>query len=68
MKAYAVSKQTSLSELVEGYFKHLMRPAAMLHKADYFISRDKALVKEDIPVLPVYTPEEFVAATHFIFT
>lgn len=34
--------------------------AAIFHKLDYFISRDIKLQKESIPVLQVYTPEEFL--------
>ena len=33
---------------------------ALHHKLDYFISRDKGLQKAAIPVLPVYSPEEFL--------
>jgi predicted nucleic acid-binding protein len=33
---------------------------ALHHKLDYFISRDKGLKKAAIPVLPVYSPEEFL--------
>jgi len=33
---------------------------AMHHKLDYFITQDKDMQKESIPVLPVYTPEEFL--------
>ncbi len=33
---------------------------AIHHKLDYFISRDKRLQKQAIPVLPVYTPEKFL--------
>jgi predicted nucleic acid-binding protein len=33
---------------------------ALHHKLDYFISRDKGLQKEAIPILPVYSPEEFL--------
>jgi predicted nucleic acid-binding protein len=33
---------------------------AIHHKLDYFISRDKQLKKDSIPVLPVYTPKEFI--------
>src|SRR5271169_5445910 len=33
---------------------------AMHHKLDYFITRDKALKKAAIAVLPVYSPEEFL--------
>jgi predicted nucleic acid-binding protein len=34
--------------------------AAIHHKIDYFISRDKQLKKAAIPILPVYTPQEFI--------
>ena len=34
---------------------------AVHHKLDYFISRDKQLQKQSIPVLPVYTPKELLA-------
>ncbi|MEO7529981.1 MAG: PIN domain-containing protein [Sediminibacterium sp.] len=33
---------------------------AIHHKLDYFISRDKQLQKQSIPVLSVYTPDEFL--------
>jgi predicted nucleic acid-binding protein len=34
---------------------------AIHHKLDYFISNDKGLKKDGIPILPVYTPKEFIA-------
>ncbi|GAO43185.1 type II toxin-antitoxin system VapC family toxin [Flavihumibacter petaseus] len=34
---------------------------AIHHKLDYFISRDKSLKRAAIPMLPVYTPEEFLS-------
>jgi predicted nucleic acid-binding protein len=34
--------------------------AAIYHKLDFFISGDKKLQKESIPVLQVYTPKEFL--------
>jgi predicted nucleic acid-binding protein len=34
--------------------------AALHHKLDYFISRDKALQKSAIPALPVYSAEQFI--------
>ena len=34
--------------------------AALHHRLDYFITRDKDLSKAAIPVLPVCTPEEFI--------
>lgn len=33
---------------------------AIHHKIDYFISNDKGLKKDSIPILPVYTPKEFI--------
>jgi predicted nucleic acid-binding protein len=36
--------------------------AAIHHKIDYFISQDKQLKKDSIPILPVLTPGEFIAA------
>jgi len=33
---------------------------AIHHKFDYFISRDKSLLKDAIPSLPVCTPQEFL--------
>jgi predicted nucleic acid-binding protein len=33
---------------------------AIHNKIDYFISRDKKLNKQSIPVLPVYSPQEFL--------
>jgi len=35
--------------------------AALHHKLDYFITRDERLVRAAIPVLPVCSPEEFLA-------
>ena len=33
---------------------------AVHHKLDFFISRDKQLQKQSIPLLPVYTPKELL--------
>ena len=33
---------------------------ALHYKLDYFISRDKQLLKEAIPLLPIYTPLQFL--------
>lgn len=33
---------------------------ALHHKLDYFITRDKQLLKEAIPLLPIYTPLQFL--------
>jgi predicted nucleic acid-binding protein len=38
--------------------------AAMHHKLDYFITRNKELPAAAIPILPVCTPEEFLASNH----
>jgi len=34
---------------------------AIHHKLDYFISRDKKLQNEGIPILPIMSPDEFIA-------
>jgi predicted nucleic acid-binding protein len=47
------SKFTDIEDALQ-YF------TAIHHKIDYFISRDKQLQKNSNPVLPVYTPEEFI--------
>jgi predicted nucleic acid-binding protein len=33
---------------------------ALYYKLDYFISRDRNLQKQQIPILPIYTPELFL--------
>lgn len=33
---------------------------AMHHKMDYFISLDQKLIKLAIPILPIYSPEDFL--------
>lgn len=33
---------------------------ALHHKMDYFISLDKKLIKSAIPILPTYSPEDFL--------
>jgi len=38
--------------------------AALHHKLDYFISRDKELDKAASPVLPVCSPEDFIENNH----
>lgn len=47
------SKITDIEDALQYY-------TAVYHKLDYFISRDKQLQKQGIPVLPVYTPKEFL--------
>jgi predicted nucleic acid-binding protein len=47
------SKITDLEDALQYY-------TAIHHKIDYFISRDKDLQKVAMPVLPIYTPEEFI--------
>jgi predicted nucleic acid-binding protein len=47
------SKITDIEDALQYY-------TAVHHKMDYFISRDKQLQKQGIPVLPVYTPKELL--------
>lgn len=47
------SKITDIEDALQYY-------TAVHHKLDYFISRDKHLKKQGIPLLPVYTPREFL--------
>ena len=50
----AVSSQmTDIEDALQYY-------TAIHHKVSYFISLDKSLIKSAIPVLPVYTPENFL--------
>ncbi|MEO6851109.1 MAG: PIN domain-containing protein [Mucilaginibacter sp.] len=50
----------ALSSNLEDIEDSLQYYAAIHHKIDYFISSDKKLQKESIPILPVYTPTEFI--------
>jgi predicted nucleic acid-binding protein len=47
------SKMSDVEDALQYY-------TALHHKLDYFISRDKGLQKAAIPILPVYSPEEFL--------
>ena len=47
------SKMNDIEDALQYY-------TAMHHRLDYFISRDKGLQKAAIPLLPVYSPEEFL--------
>lgn len=47
------SKITDIEDALQYY-------TAVHHKLDYFISRDKQLKKQSIPILPVYTPRELL--------
>lgn len=47
------SKITDIEDALQYY-------TAVHHKLDYFISRDKQLKKQSIPLLPVYTPRELL--------
>lgn len=47
------SKITDIEDALQYY-------TAVYHKLEYFISRDKQLQKQSIPVLPVYTPRELL--------
>ncbi len=48
------SKVTDMEDALQYY-------TAVHHKLDYFISRDKQLHKQGIPVLPICTPHEFLS-------
>ena len=47
------SKITDIEDALQYY-------SAIHYKLDYFISRDKLLQNQAIPVLPVYMPDEFL--------
>ncbi|MBC8053517.1 MAG: putative toxin-antitoxin system toxin component, PIN family [Sphingobacteriaceae bacterium] len=47
------SQMTDIEDALQYY-------TAMHHKMNYFISLDKNLLKSAIPVLPAYTPTEFL--------
>lgn len=47
------SQMTDIEDALQYY-------TAMHHRVEYFITLDKKLIKWAIPVLPVYTPEEFL--------
>ena len=48
------SKITDIEDALQYY-------TAIHHKLDYFVSRDKQLQKQSIPILPVYTPQDLLA-------
>lgn len=48
------SKVTDMEDALQYY-------TAVHHKLDYFISRDKQLHKQGIPLLPICTPQEFLS-------
>lgn len=48
------SKVTDMEDALQYY-------TAVHHKLDYFISRDKQLLKQGIPVLPICTPQDFLS-------
>lgn len=47
------SQMTDIEDALQYY-------TAMHYKIDYFISLDKNLIKSAIPILPIYTPEQFL--------
>ncbi|HEY4327296.1 MAG TPA: PIN domain-containing protein [Mucilaginibacter sp.] len=55
---------TALNSRIDDIEDALQYYTAIHHKLDYFISRDKQLQKDSIPVLPVFTPKEFINAFH----
>ncbi len=48
------SKITDIEDALQYY-------TAVHHRLDYFISRDKQLQKQGIPVLPIYSPKELLS-------
>lgn len=48
------SKITDIEDALQYY-------TAVHYKLDYFISRDKQLQKQGIPILPICTPQEFLS-------
>ena len=53
----AVNAVNSQMEDIEDALQYY---TAMHHKIDYFISLDKELIKSAIPILPIYTPAQFL--------
>lgn len=51
---------TALHSKISDIEDALQYYTAIHYKLDYFISRDKLLQKQSIPILPVYTPDEFL--------
>lgn len=51
------SKMADIEDALQYY-------TALHHRLDYFLSRDKGLLKTAIPSLPVCTPEEFLKNNH----
>lgn len=47
------SQMTDIEDALQYY-------TALHHKLDYFITRDRDLIKSAIPILPAYSPEEFI--------
>ena len=65
-----ISHETTLNALhskINDIEDALQYYTALHHKLDYFISEDKKLQKESIPVLPVYTAKEFIKEFLFLF-
>jgi predicted nucleic acid-binding protein len=55
----AISSQlTDIEDALQYY-------TAINHKVDYFISLDKQFIKSALPVLPIYTPQEFLKEFDF---
>lgn len=48
------SKITDIEDALQYY-------TAVHYKLDYFISRDKQLQKQGIPILPIWSPQEFLS-------
>jgi len=52
---------TALHSKMDDIEDALQYYSAVHHHIDYFVSRDKRLKEDSMPVLPVYTPAEFIA-------
>lgn len=63
VKVVDITHETSVAALhssIKDNEDALQYYTALQHKLDYFISRDKQFHKEAIPLLPIYTPEQFL--------
>lgn len=63
VKVLDINHETAIAALhssIKDIEDALQYYTALQHKLEYFISRDKQLHKEAIPLLPIYTPEQFL--------
>jgi hypothetical protein len=54
IKSYALKQQTSVSELVENYFKAVIKPAKRENVIDMIEKLDKPLIKEGVDLKDLY--------------